>query len=74
MTIILKNIYKFAFCIFTILLISSNVQSSEDEINMYKPDNFELKGGTCFNLKFREAQYKEGYISMRGQNGRVFLY
>jgi hypothetical protein len=53
--------------------MSSNVQSSEDEINMYKPDNFELKGGTCFNLKFREPQYKEDYISMRGQHGRGFL-
>ena len=40
---------------------------------MYKPDNFQLKGGTCFNLKFREPQYKDGYISLRGQHGRGFL-
>jgi len=53
--------------------MSSNVQSSEDELNMYKPENFELKGGTCFNLKFREPQYEEGYISLRGKHTRGFL-
>ncbi len=73
MLIIMKKLNVIIACIFALFLISFNVQSSLADIKMYKPENFKLNGGQCFNLKFQEPKYKENYISLRGQHARGFI-
>ena len=55
-------------CLIAFLFFLKNADASRTDLEMYTVDNFILKGGQCFSLKFKEPKYKDEYISVNGNH------